>query len=203
MSAGRADMFSALAVRPEHTIFLGDSLIQNGEWSELLNNPNVLNRGITGQWSSVLKSRLGSIFATGQPGRIFLMTGINDLKARAPEESASTVSSILKELQRLTPQSDVIVQSVLPINNRLHDTGRSNIQIERLNVLLRQLCESHHCTYLDLNSHFKNEHGRLNPAFSYDGVHLNGKGYIHWRQQLLPLLDMPQSASKAAKAQRL
>lgn len=44
----RATLFEELPVTSKDIIFLGNSITNGGEWSELLNNKHVKNRGISG-----------------------------------------------------------------------------------------------------------------------------------------------------------
>jgi|GEM_PF-248313 lysophospholipase L1-like esterase len=187
MSTGRAEMFAYLPVDNKTIMFLGDSLIQNGEWSELLNNANIINRGVIGQWSGVLQNRLPQIL-NNAPQSIFLMTGINDLKAHSPEDTATTLAEIVKEINILRPSTTVYLQSILPVNNGIKDTGRTNADILQLNRLAQTLCTQLECQFIPLHAHFTNESGHLDARYSDDGVHLNGEGYQKWSAQLTPYI---------------
>lgn len=188
VSEGRDGMFASLPKRERAIVMLGDSLIQNGEWAELLNNPRVVNRGISGQWSEVLYSRMEHVIET-QPEKVFLMTGINDLRGRSVEEVAQTVQKIVGRLNQDSAHTRVFVHSILPVNNTIKETGRTNADIRALNAHLAKVCESSTCQYLDIHSHFAGDAGHLKEHFSHDGVHLNGEGYQQWAQLIEPFVQ--------------
>ncbi|WP_317110333.1 hypothetical protein [Chroococcidiopsis sp. SAG 2025] len=56
---------------------MGDSLTDECEWSELLENPHIKNRGISGDTTMGVLNRLEDIVSS-QPAKIFIMIGINN-----------------------------------------------------------------------------------------------------------------------------
>jgi lysophospholipase L1-like esterase len=43
-------------------------------------------------------------------------------------------------------------------------------------------------TYIDLHPAFRDENGILDRAYSLDGLHLNGKGYLKWKSMIQDLV---------------
>ena len=74
----RKNLFEMLPLKDSAIIFLGNSITAGGEWSELLNNPNIINRGIPGDHCDGMRERLDEVLRH-RPSKIFLMAGINDL----------------------------------------------------------------------------------------------------------------------------
>lgn len=192
-SEGRNEHFNDLAVPRNAIVMLGDSLTHHGEWHELLDNPRVVNRGIFGQWSEVLYSRLDYL-APLQPEKVFIMTGINDLRGRTPPEIAETHAKIVQRIEQETPAALVFVQSVLPVNNDIQNTGRTNEDIVVLNTHLASVCEQQACTYIDLHSQFVDTENRLHERFTHDGVHMSGDGYRLWAQLIEPYVMQAPAA---------
>ena len=69
----RSDYYSAkraqqerVAVQPQHTVMLGNSLTERGAWADLLQDSLVVNRGIGGDCVAGMTARLGAIVA-GKP----------------------------------------------------------------------------------------------------------------------------------------
>ena len=56
--------------------------------------------------------------------------------------------------------------------------------IEEVNGQLRKYADALKYTYVDIHSEFLDEHGTLNLKYTYDGLHLNQAGYIHWAKYL-------------------
>ncbi len=164
-------------------IFLGDSLTEMGQWNELLNNAQVKNRGISGDTTDDILDRISLIVQT-KPSKIFLMIGVNDLwkKQNTPDEILENYNVIFNYLQTQIPTTKVYLQSMLPVNNAdFKRIKASNKDIILLNQQIEKMANEFNYQYIDLYSHFINEQGELDNRYTYDGVHLNGKGYGLWR----------------------
>ncbi|APM39036.1 GDSL-type esterase/lipase family protein [Clostridium kluyveri] len=163
-------------------IFLGDSLTDIAEWNELLNNPNVLNRGISYDTTSGALNRISEITRL-KPSKIFIMLGINDIgKGLTSRNIISNYSKILESIKENSPNTTIYIQSVLPINKDLFKTTTNSKEIIELNNSLKELCKNFDIKYIDLYSLFTlpNEN-KLYKEYTVDGLHINGKGYIVWR----------------------
>jgi len=73
----KKSQFEKLPKCQSDIIMLGDSITDEGEWTELL-GLNVKNRGISGDTTERILHRLNSILES-KPKQVFLMIGINDL----------------------------------------------------------------------------------------------------------------------------
>lgn len=73
----KASMYSILPNESNEIIFLGDSITDRCEWFELLSNPNVKNRGLSGDKTSGVLDRLSEI-TESKPFKVFIMIGVND-----------------------------------------------------------------------------------------------------------------------------
>ncbi|MEO1187318.1 MAG: GDSL-type esterase/lipase family protein, partial [Cyanobacteria bacterium J06636_27] len=116
----KKSQFEVLTESNNSILFLGDSLTDEGEWTELLRNKNIINRGISGDTTRRILNRLDAVVNT-KPKQIFLMVGINDFvnEKKSIEEVLDKYKIILKELKTKIPQTEVFIQSVLPVNNNL------------------------------------------------------------------------------------
>lgn len=77
----RKDLFENLSSskdKKEKIVFLGDSLIDKGEWNELLSNEDIANRGINGDTTEGVLNRIDSVIAL-VPKKAFIMIGTNDV----------------------------------------------------------------------------------------------------------------------------
>lgn len=165
-------------------IFLGDSITDICEWSELLNNPNVLNRGISGDTTDGVINRLKEVIRL-KPSKIFIMLGINDIgKCRSNESIIEDYKKILTTIKRELPGTKIYVQSVLPINKDKFKTHTNDEEIIKFNAELIKLCRESKIYYVDLYSKFVTAGNKLNPEFTTGGLHLNGKGYIVWKEMI-------------------
>ena len=178
----RLDQFSREPIKTGQIIFLGNSITEGGQWSDYFPDQDVLNRGISGDIAHGVFNRLDEIIER-QPSKLFLLIGVNDLSKNIPESIvANKVDDILGRLQKGSPNTEIIVQSILPVNDSLDDFPDHYKQYAVMitNQLYKQICRKRNIRFLNLYLSFLNDSGRMDPMYSYDGLHLNDKGYALW-----------------------
>ena len=180
----RKSLFELLPDTKNEIIFLGNSITDGSEWSELLGNPRAKNRGISGDTSEGVLFRLYQVTRV-QPAKVFLLIGINDLsKNISPDTVYVNICKIVSTIRTKSPKTKVYVQSILPVNNTFKTfashTSRTP-QVKDLNERLRTICPRLGATYVDLFRELKNPNDDLlNPMYTNDGLHLLGEGYKAW-----------------------
>ncbi len=178
----RQTLFECLPKRTGRVVFAGDSLTQGCEWGELY--PGVLNRGIGGDTSAGLLQRSGSL-AELRPRALFLMIGSNDLLnlGLGPEQTLANIRAAVAKIRSQSPETRIYLESNMPTWN-----VRVNAHSRGVNQGLRAMADSKTIFYIDLYPAFlKGE--VLNPAYSADGGHLNGAGYMLWKRLLDPYVE--------------
>ena len=179
----RVQLFENMKLNDTDIVFLGNSITEQGAWTELLENPKVKNRGIAGDMTEGILERLHTI-TEAQPAQIFLMIGVNDLISYRPKQIALNYRKIVRRIQEESPNSKLIVQSILPVNNQVKNTGIANEDIKALNILIQEITSEFGIQYLNLQKLFKDEQGNLKEEFTYDGIHINGTAYLLWKESL-------------------
>jgi predicted alpha-1,2-mannosidase len=173
--------FEILPVEKDEIIFLGNSITDQCNWSELLSNPKVKNRGIGGDDTDGVLERLSEI-TNRKPAKIFIMIGTNDISyGKSIEHVIANYKTIMDRIKNESPATKLYVQSILPTDDAIHIT-RKNSDISMVNTALETICRERGLVYIDLYSHFIRDGKKLNPAYSLDGLHLNGQGYLLWRE---------------------
>jgi lysophospholipase L1-like esterase len=168
-------------------VMLGDSLTERGNWQEILPEFKVINRGISSDETSGVLARLPEVISR-HPRLVFLMIGANDLqRGVAPEIVAGKIEQIVLSLQEAHVRP--VLASVLFVSDRFVADGYRDINpsTERLNNLLRDLARNTNVAFLELNAVLA-PLGRLASEFTYDGQHLKGAAYIHWRNAIRSLI---------------
>lgn len=178
----KISQFEILYYLKTNIIFLGDSITDEGEWTELLDNPNIMNRGISGDTTDGVLNRLEQIIKS-RPQKIFLMIGINDLvfKNKSIENILENYKQILHELKTNIPETKVLIQSVLPVNNQIKDYY-NNENILVLNMGLKKLSQAFQYEYIDIYPRLADSTNQLDTRYTLDGLHLNGQGYLVWKK---------------------
>ncbi|MBE9159289.1 G-D-S-L family lipolytic protein [Nodosilinea sp. LEGE 06152] len=180
----RQSQFEKLSVGTNDILFLGDSIIDEGEWSDWFPIATIRNRGISADTTSGVLRRLPDLLKTA-PQAIFVMIGINDLifLGRSPEQVLSHHQQMLTLIKQQAPQTQVYVKSVLPVSDSVFPGA--NAKILQLNQGIAALAESLDYRYVDLHALFV-VNGQLDGAYTADGLHLNGDGYARWVEHLHP-----------------
>lgn len=194
----RISLFAKLPQAANDIIFLGDSIISGAEWSELFNSPQVKNRGIAGDTVDGLLNRLPQILER-RPRKIFIMVGINNLGQKQPvdpqkiETISTTYRHLLTTIRNQSPNTEVFIHSVLPLNQSLLAQARTrekkskiviaDSEILRLNSVLKALAAELKYQYIDLYPLLAKDN-QLSAQYTYDGLHLNGAGYLVWKQAI-------------------
>lgn len=185
----RASLFELLPVDSTSIVFLGNSITNGAEWHELFGMPNVVNRGISGDVVDGIEERLDPI-VKGQPAKIFLMIGVNDVSLNLSADSiANATLALVQHIRQQSPTTKIYVQSILPVNgsfNRFKGIiGKDGI-IREINEMVKNNLDANDATWIDLHSAFSDENGSLSTNYTNDGLHLTGPGYILWRDIIYP-----------------
>lgn len=186
--AHQKNLFEVLPKDSATIVFLGNSLTAYCEWSELLNRPDIRNRGIPGDYSSGVLERLPAVLAM-QPRQIFLMIGVNDLLFRNPSAILNYYAQIVEQIEQESSQTELFLQSVLPVNNQVRQTRIQNATIQQLNQGIKELAQKHRLTFIDLYPLLLDKNGNLDAKYTEDGIHINGDAYLVWKKAIEGYLD--------------
>lgn len=196
----RVSLFEKLPIRSGDIVFLGNSITDGGEFQELFGREDVKNRGIVGDVISGVRKRLDQV-TDGHPAAIFLLIGINDVShGKSARRIASDYEILVKEIRCKSPDTQLYVQSVLPINNDFKRyknlLGREDV-VPVLNSLLKEIAERNGAVYVDLWPVFADvATGKMHREFTSDGLHLSGEGYKVWASELMPFVNAMQINSE-------
>lgn len=178
-----ADSFNQNAI-----VFFGDSITDNCELKKYFPEYKALNRGISGNTTADLLSRMDVSVFDANPSKIILLIGINDMmnEGKKPGEVAKNYESIVKQLKERLPKTELICQSVYPG----WDGDKTKVKfglvfpiaylaedIVSLNKMIAEICTRLHVTYADIHSFLRKNDNTMNPEYSFDGVHPNEQGY--------------------------
>ena len=202
----RVSHFETLPKTKSDIIFLGNSISDGAEWSELFNDTRIKNRGISGDFTAGVLNRLDEI-STRKPKKVFLLIGVNDLARNISTDSIfKNIMQIARYLKQETPSTKLFIQSLLPVNDTFKTfaghTSKGE-QIKSLNDNLKLNAATNQYTYIDLYSSFLDENGKLAKQFTNDGLHLKGDGYLLWKHLVYPyVFDLNSKPSLLPKPQQ-
>lgn len=169
-------------------VFAGCSMIEFGNWQELLKDKTIINRGILGDNSFGLLSRIDDITKL-QPSTLFVIIGINDIAGNIPTNvTLNNICNFVNQIIESSSSTKVFVHSILPTNpvhslqkDEFANHYQKNEKVVELNKLIREKSDSLRFSFVDLYAYFVDDKGNLNSEFAdTDGLHLNKKGYKLW-----------------------
>ncbi len=154
-------------------VMLGDSITDEGEWSELWGKV-VQNRGISGDTTSGVLDRLYTISTSIE--EVYIMIGVNDIMRGAKAQDVYlNYEKIVQFFQKKGIK--VNIQSTLYIGeSRKKDF---NAEVEKLNEKLKLFAKQNNIRFIDLNQ-ILSSNKVLKADFTKDDLHLNGDAYKLW-----------------------
>lgn len=168
-------------------VWMGDSITEQGWWSYLTKERNIINLGIGGDTTPGMLARLPEILEA-QPSKIFLMGGVNDLSGNRPvEEISDNVRKMLVMVKERAPKCVVYLQSVITPNDDViaypYAAGKQE-QTAELNEHYKALCDEGLAIWVDLRPLLHNEKGEVREELTKDGIHIHPEAYRIWVDHL-------------------
>lgn len=119
--------------------------------------------------------------------KVYLMIGINEMGTGNIDSFMESYSAAVAHLQELQPDAIIFVEGIMYVKQEKseNDPIFNNPAIKERNDRIEQLADNQKIFYIDVNEVVVDETGNLNPAYTFDDVHLLGKYYYIWTDFLL------------------
>jgi lysophospholipase L1-like esterase len=183
----KVDQFRAYKDSKKDIIFLGNSITAGTDWNELLEMPNVKNRGISGDITFGILERLDEVIE-GKPAKVFVLIGINDISRNIPDSVIlQNYQKIISRIKRGSPSTKIYFHTLLPTNSsfgKFKNHYNKEDHILWINKALKELANREKITLIDLYPVFLDKENNLEKAYTHDGLHLNASGYKKWSDVL-------------------
>ena len=166
-----------MSVRAD-VVFFGDSLTYYGDFTSLFPNKVVCNLGLRGDTLKGMSDRVDQLRIL-EPKKVFLMAGLNDVASCDVREFGCLFEELVHSVLSQTKGSDVIIQSLLPVNDKEFFISCGNSQIVACNKEIAAIAEKYSLRYLDLFSCYEHN-GVLPRDLTIDGIHLRHESYSIW-----------------------
>ncbi|MGE9289446.1 MAG: GDSL-type esterase/lipase family protein [Puniceicoccales bacterium] len=158
----------------------------------------VIPRGFGGSNTNDALHYADRIVLPYSPRAIVYYEGENDIaQGIPPEQVADTFQAFVDTVHASLPECRIYVLSIKPSITRKALWPK----MQEANQLLEEICKTDEMlTYVDVASGMFNDSGELkSDIFRSDDLHMNRKGYIIWRETLLPVLlenELPYEPSE-------
>lgn len=163
-------------------VFFGDSLTYNGDFSDVFPDRVVCNLGLRGDTIQGLTNRIIQVKLLN-PKKVFLMTGINDIASLTPAQFERQFNELIRVLIEQVQNVEVVVQSLLPVNDIEFKISCNNEQIINRNTIIRNIASKKGLLFLDLFTLYV-KGGILPIDETIDGIHLLPEAYQKWKSEL-------------------
>lgn len=167
-----------LPIDTNSIVFVGNSITERFPVAEMFGSLNFKNRGIGSNETIQVAERLPAIMQR-KPRMVFLEIGVNDLARNLPVDS---IMHNFEAIVNLALKYDVTLY-IFAVFPTYGDDAYLMPKIREVNSRLYKLCETNFTGFIDLTAALSKD-GFLNPAYSYDGIHLNGEGMVKWRDAI-------------------
>lgn len=116
--------------------------------------------------------------------RIYLMFGINELGWPYKESFVNYYTTIVNTLKEKFPNTDIYIQSILPMVEKRTDEIYNNDKIRLFNTYIKEVADSTGVNYIDVGVAVADSIGALPENGSNDGIHLNKEYCFIWAEYL-------------------
>ncbi|MGN0674509.1 MAG: GDSL-type esterase/lipase family protein [Oscillospiraceae bacterium] len=159
-------------VKPENML-LSDSI--------KLNNFNNLILSENGSESSIVQA-----VERKNAAHIYIMVGLYDLDNLNSDTIFNELESFIDDINSKNKGIDIYLMSILPLSAESDGVIASNTDIDTYNSLLQKFADKMNVNYLDINTKFKGNDGKL-PAFASEanGMRLKEETYSELSEYIL------------------
>lgn len=167
-------------------LLLGDSLIEYGDWHNLLPGYIPVNRGMAGETVGDLSVRLAmEIDNAPAPDHVVIFSGTNNILL-GDQSFSAVFATMLPRLAWLVPEAEITVIGIAPM--RLPWIKEEQLAAINRTFAVTVLAAGSH--FLDLTPSFALHCRPIgNPCFLADGVHFSPQGYHILAQAVLEHLE--------------
>ena len=163
--------------------FIGDSLTDGYDLAKYYPQYITANRGIGGDTTYDLESRLQVSVYDLKPQVVVMLIGANNM-----DTMLENYEDILRGLQENLPNTKVVVLSLTAMGGE--HWGRKNQLAAYNNVSIKLLAQKYGFTFVDLFSALYDVSiGEVYEGYTVDGGHFTHEGYVVVTQQITPVLQ--------------
>ena len=172
-------------------VLVGDSITHGWEgkgkesYAKLKEECSVLNCGYSADRTQHAIWRLGNGELDGYEAKgIVIMIGTNN--DNTPEEIRDGVAALIELCRRKQPRARILLLGIFPRGHLPTDKWGDKPRLT--NPLLERLAGERGVEYLDFGRRFQEPDGTISKEMMGDFLHPEAKGYVIWREEILPFV---------------
>jgi lysophospholipase L1-like esterase len=171
-------------------LMLGDSHFEMANWYDLFDGRFAIRNEGLSQAKIHDVTRLAAEIPRIRPTMVLLFCGINDLgSGRTANQALQDYIRLLNQVCATITKERLVIISIMPVASiRLKDGSKDlNEKVQTLNANLKNYCTKEGIAYVDVSSAISID-GILSEDLTWDGLHLNSKGYSQLASSIQPTL---------------
>lgn len=162
--------------------FLGDSLTDMCDLEKYYPQYVTANRGISGDTSIRLETRLKVSVYDLKPKVIVLLIGANNFSTML-----SNYERIVTSIQQNLPTTQLVILSLTAMGG---NWGRNNGIAKQNNVEIKRIAQAHDCIFVDMYTPLANpQTGEIYEEYTTDGGHQTDAGYRVFQANITPAIE--------------
>jgi lysophospholipase L1-like esterase len=159
-------------------VFIGDSRVENANWSEILKRDDISERGIRGETALKMTKRL-DISIPNRARAVFVQCGVNDVwQGMSDEVILNSFKTAVKDLK--SKSDHVVISSIIQMGRNYEDWHN---RVAKLNPRIKDIALAGGAEWMDLNPILCPD-GYLSKDQSEDGIHFGFSTYRAWSRQI-------------------
>lgn len=163
-------------------VFFGDSLTYYGDFSSVFSDKVVCNLGLRGDTIQGMIDRVEQVRLL-RPKQVFLMAGINDVAHVSVDEFEVLYNRLLDAISQALPHANIILQTMLPVNNHDFSISCNNNQVCVCNRKIKTIAMERKLDCMDIHALYVVK-GQLSFNETKDGIHITQESYSKWMRLL-------------------
>lgn len=168
------------------SVFLGDSITECLSYYGIIKDSRVVSH--KGMTIKKAYKRIDDV-AKMKPKKVFILFGMNDmLMGMKGEEFSHNYSLLIKKIRERLPKSEIYVQSVLPVEERIEKQKplMSSARVKEFNNAIIEMAKKEGVNCLNISSVLDKTDENLHEP---DGIHYKYKFYELWLDYIMEYLN--------------
>ncbi len=175
-------------------VFMGDSITENWGYAKdsIFQNPNYINRGISGQNTAQMVLRFNQDVIALNPKTVVILGGTNDIAGTHGDYTNLQIQENIDKMCQMARAKNIniILAKILPA---AHYNWKPKVKpvprINEINAWIENYAKANNYPLIDYYSPMVDNQNGLKPEYAIDGVHPNENGYEIMKKVALEVLD--------------
>lgn len=119
-------------------------------------------------------------------GKLYIMVGINDIGSLSDAEPFAELEAFIDSMSEKSGSTEIYLMSLLPVTSENESKIAFNADVDMYNSLLLEFANKKNVFYLDVNTAFKGNDGKLPASYTeINGIKLKKSGYEQLSEYIL------------------